>query len=130
MNEGTAHLYFHSPCFDGVVSAVLTSAYLEERKSYRQLQLHSVNYDLRERWLASELIRPCAVVDFLYHPAAQLWADHHATAFLNDETRNDYERRRGPDVVYDSNKSSCALLIWETWGKQLTTCPSHYAELI
>ncbi len=29
MGDTVAHLYFHSPCFDGLVSAVLLHDYLE-----------------------------------------------------------------------------------------------------
>ena len=95
------HLYFHSPCFDGIASAILVSDFLETARGMAPLVLHPVDYDLRAGWLALELGAPAAVVDFLYHPRAAFWADHHATAFLNDEARADFDRRSGPAVIYD-----------------------------
>lgn len=130
MNSHPVHLYFHSPCFDGIVSAAIASDYLEQAKGFPQTHLHVVNYHLRDQWLASELIRPAVVVDFLYHPAAEFWADHHATAFLSDDMRRDYEGRRGPDIFYDRSSSSCALLIWKQWGQRLPRPPAHYQELV
>ena len=124
------HLYFHSPCFDGTVSAAIASTYLEQVRGYSEVLLHNVNYQLKDRWLAAELEHPCAIVDFLYHPAADFWADHHPTAFLNDETQHHYENRSGPDLFYDSQAPSCAGLIWRQWGTMLSPRPAHYKELV
>lgn len=130
MNANPVHLYFHSPCFDGIVSAAIASDYLEQIKGFPQTQLHAVNYDLRDEWLGTNLIRPAAIVDFLYHPGADFWADHHPTAFLNDDTRRDYERARGPDIFYDRSASSCAVLIWKYWGRTLPRPAPHYEDLV
>jgi hypothetical protein len=130
MNSNSVHLYFHSPCFDGIVSAAIASDYLEQVKGFPQAQLHSVNYHLREEWLGRELLRPAAVVDFLYHPATEFWADHHPTTFLTDEVERDYEKRRGPDIFYDKAASSCAVLIWKHWGRMLPRPAPHYEELV
>jgi hypothetical protein len=73
-------LYFHSPCFDGIASAVLAWDFLEERSGWRTPALHPVNYDVRQTWLEKLLDRPAAVVDFLYHPDVEFWADHHLTS--------------------------------------------------
>jgi hypothetical protein len=69
-------------------------------------------------------------VDFLYHPHAELWADHHATTFLSDAARRDYERRRGRWILYDRSASSCALMLWKKWSKNLRQTPQHYPELV
>jgi len=131
MNGNPVHLYFHSPCFDGVVSAALTSDYLEHVKGYRQVHLQPVNYHLRDSWLQTTLNRPCAVVDFLYQPLAEVWADHHATTFLNDAVRHDYERRSHSEILYDRSASSCALLLWKYWHSVLPPHrASHYVSLI
>jgi hypothetical protein len=124
------HIYFHSPCFDGIASAVLSWDFLEARRGWTLPALRPVNYDRRETWLRSPLVQPCAVVDFLYHPAAQFWADHHLTAFLTDLARRHFEERRGPDLHYDARAGSCAMLLWE----HLATAFGHrnpaYAELV
>jgi len=41
------HLYFHSPGFDGIASAVLASDFLETARGMAPLGLHPVDYDLR-----------------------------------------------------------------------------------
>jgi hypothetical protein len=130
MNANPVHLYFHSPCFDGIVSAAIASDYLEQVKGFPQTQLHAANYHLRDQWLGTELSRPAAVVDFLYHPGAKFWVDHHSTAFLSDETRRDYEERRGSDILYDHSASSCAVLIWKHWGEVLPRPAAHYKTLV
>ena len=107
-----AHLYFHSPCFDGISSCVLAWDFLEASRGWRIGELHSVNYDVRENWLSTALCGPAAVVDFLYHPQAEFWADHHLTTFLTDEAKDDFERRRNGLLTYDRQSSSCALLLW------------------
>ena len=130
MNANPVHLYFHSPCFDGIVSAAIASDYLEQVKGFPQTQLHTANYHLRDHWLSTELTRPAAVVDFLYHPGAEFWADHHTTTFLNEDTRCEYEGRRGAEIFYDSSASSCAVLIWKHWGGTLPRRAAHYQELV
>src|ERR1700686_3869824 len=67
-------LYFHYPCFDGLVSGVLACEFLEKRKDWNIGELHPVDYTMRDTWLASELRTPCAIVDFLYHSRAEFWA--------------------------------------------------------
>lgn len=126
------HLYFHSPCFDGIVSAAIASDYLELVRDYSEVLLHSVNYHLKDRWLATKLDRPCAIVDFLYHTSADFWADHHPTAFLDDETKRHYENRSSTNIFYDSQASSCSVLIWRQWGTTMSPRlnHSHYDELV
>jgi hypothetical protein len=125
-----AHLYFHSPCFDGAVSAAITSEYLIHVKHYPHVQLQGVNYDLRDAWLTSELKQPAAVVDFLYHPQAEVWADHHRTAFVNPESRFEYEHRRSADVFYDNSTSSCAVLLWNHWRAKLPHLGERFEETV
>jgi hypothetical protein len=108
----TAVLYFHAPCFDGAVSAVIARRFLVERRYWAQPELIGVNYDVREHWTGKSFSRPCAVVDFLYHPQADFWADHHQTSFLTDELRNDFQARKdSKDIVYDNSAPSCAGLL-------------------
>ncbi len=40
-------LYFHSPCFDGIASAVLCWDFFESRGDLSAVRLHPVGYDLR-----------------------------------------------------------------------------------
>jgi len=128
--KGEIHLYFHSPCFDGVVSAVIASAYLERVHGYAIAALKAVNYNLRDKWLTSRLEKPGAIVDFLYHPDAEYWADHHPTAFLTEEAKADYEKKESPNLIYDEQATSCSILIWRRWGAQISDDDSRYEELV
>src|ERR1041384_1629871 len=106
------HIYFHSPCFDGIVSSVIVWDFLAIHQKWSDAILHSVNYDAREGWLSSKLESPSAVVDFLYHPGTQLWADHHQTTFLSHAARFDFEKRKSKWMMYNPRSDSCARLIW------------------
>jgi hypothetical protein len=113
MNE-SGSIYFHSPCFDGIVSCVIASDFLENSAGWRLDRYLPVDYDARQGWLSSSLDSPCAVVDFLYHPRAAFWADHHATTFITEDARNDFEsRKQDASLIYDSRFGSCAMLLWE-----------------
>jgi len=112
MKKPIFHLYFHSPCFDGIVSAVLMSDYLVAARSIEDIALHVVNYHLRGTWKEFHLQQPSVVVDFLYHPEATVWFDHHLTTFLDRELEASYECRKGPEIVYDNSAGSCAGLLW------------------
>ncbi len=124
------HLCFHSPCFDGVVSAAIASTYLEQNRGYTHVALQPVNYHLKPQWLATDFPHPFAVVDFLYHPAATFWADHHPTTFVSDEARKDFESRPSPDRFYDSKASSCAILIWQRWREALHAFSDHFEPIV
>src|SRR5713226_3832465 len=103
MNNG-ASLYFHSPCFDGVVSSVVAGDFLETNEGWSFERFCPVNYDFRANWLSAELHTPCAVVDFLYHPQATFWADHHPSTFVTLEARTDFEQRKDRRWLYFSDR--------------------------
>lgn len=125
-----ATLYFHYPCFDGTVSAALAWEFLEQRKGWSVGELCPVNYTVRTGWLASELKHPVAIVDFLYHPSADFWADHHATSMLTKEAEADYQRRRAEFPLYfDEQAGSCASLLFRHLGAALAGKP-HFPEMV
>ncbi len=110
----SADLYFHSPCFDGIVSGVLAWEFLESVRGWKVERFRPVDYSSRGKWLKATLHTPSAVVDFLYHPQAQFWADHHVTTFLTKGARKHFDRRRGDLCLsYNDRIGSCALLLWE-----------------
>lgn len=124
------HLYYHSPCFDGIASAVLAIDFLESRSRWRRTVLCPVNYDLRATWLARPLEAPAAVVDFLYHPDAEFWADHHVTTFISQDAKASFERRRGSSLVFDSSADSCAGLLWRHLSNVFGYQNPRYAQLV
>lgn len=106
-----AHLYFHAPCFDGAVCAVLMSAFLEGTRPGSIVRLHPVNYDIKPKWRRTRLPQHSVVVDFLYHPEAEWWIDHHATTFVSAVWRRRFERASHLQHVYDESAPSCAVVV-------------------
>ena len=108
----TLTVYLHFPCFDGVISAVLACEYLERKQGWKTGDIAPVNYSGRETWTSQPLAKPAAVVDFLYHPDADFWADHHQTTFLTPELEAHCRRMDSANLLYDAGASSCAEVIW------------------
>ena len=125
-----ACLYFHSPCFDGIASAVLALDFLEGSKKWTFNELRAVDYDSKERWLTDEHSKPFAIVDFLYHPNAQFWADHHQTAFLSPSLKRNFEKEKHPYHIYNSRSGSCAMLLSRTFTRSFNYQNDRYAELV
>lgn len=128
-DSGPGTLYFHSPCFDGIVSAVLAVEFLERHRQWLGVDVKAVNYDDKVRFLNTALSRPAAVVDFLYHPDAVFWADHHQTAFLTRELREDFETRPQTDFIYNDEALSCAGLLHDHFAGRFGLRASRYTEL-
>jgi len=128
--EERASLYFHSPCFDGIASSVLTWDFLEVVEHWKIERLVPVNYELRDTWLSANLPSPSAVVDFLYHPQAKFWADHHQTTFLSDRARLSFKRRRDPWLIYNEKAGSCAALLWVHLLKRFSYKNPVHEELV
>jgi hypothetical protein len=112
-----ATLYLHFPCFDGIISGVLTILFLEKSRRWKFKTIEPVNYGLKKTWLGTPLPKHSAVVDFLYHPQAEFWADHHPTTFLTDQVKADFEQRKGSFRIYDKQSGSCASLLWRNMGE-------------
>src|SRR5215469_24476 len=123
-------LYFHYPCFDGLVSAVLASEFLESHEGWHITDFEPVDYGLRESWLRTDLKRPAAVVDFLYHPQAEFWADHHHTSILTAAAKEDFERRKKQSsVLFDVRAQSCASLLFRSLRRSLGHKP-HLKDMV
>lgn len=122
-------LHLHYPCFDGVVSAAIAWDFLETSTGWALDAIRPVNYDVRDRWLETQMPPHSAVVDFLYHPDAAFWADHHGTTFLTDDSRRHYEEHRdGRYLLYDGTGTSCAKLLWQHVGERVSD-PQRYGEM-
>jgi hypothetical protein len=109
-------IYTHFPCFDGTISAVLAALFLQQSRGWRIASLYPLNYAQQNQWLQLRLPPHSAVVDFLYHPQAEFWADHHSTSFLTPQCRADFESRRSDSLFYDDRSGSCASLLWRNLG--------------
>lgn len=104
-------LYFHAPCFDGLVTGAMAWTFLEQARGWKRVKPRGVNYGIKPWWITLSPRTEFAVVDFLFHPRAAFWADHHATTFLNDHFRRSFDRRQSPMCVYDPAAPSCAALL-------------------
>ena len=107
------HLYFHAPCFDGAASAAMMWDFLAARFGEVEPELHPVGYDVRTTWLATPLPQHAAVVDFLFHPDAAVWVDHHATSFLSPHVRRLFKTAPRGRFYFDALAPSCARVIWD-----------------
>ncbi len=127
----SALLYFHSPCFDGIVSAVIASDFLEAHYRWNFERFCAVDYNDRACWLSRELHSPCAVVDFIYHPQATFWADHHSTTFLTADAKRDYDRRRNaPTIFYNDRMGSCSKLLWHQLKDRFDYRNQVYSDIV
>src|ERR1035437_847654 len=112
-------VYLHFPCFDGVVSAVLACEYTARKYGQKSGQIVPVNYFTRATWVSHPLAKPAAVVDFLYHPDADFWADHHQTTFLTPELEARFQRSDSSNQLYDVVSSPGGEVI----GKKTSLLP-------
>lgn len=102
------HVYFHAPCFDGIASAVFAAEIL----GWKDPVFHPVGYEARTRWLEDRLEVPTAVVDFLFHPRAEFWADHHRTTYLTEAAASYHREHPRPHWIHDAAAGSCAGLLF------------------
>lgn len=122
-------LLLHFPCFDGLVSAALARDYLETHAGWRSTEFGFVNYNQQTTWLESRLPPVAAVVDFLYHPDAVFWADHHGTTFASPEAARHFASRgSGRTLLYDRSSPSCAMLLWNHFG-EMSSDRERYGEM-
>lgn len=105
-------IVFHED-FDGICSAALLLRYFGT-----DTRIEPINYAVKNRWLKRNLSR-AAVVDFLYHPDALWWFDHHVTSFINENLKTSYiaDARHRWDVKY----RSCPPLILDVLQESIDT---------
>jgi len=109
--------------FDGLASAALLLAWLRRTRNVlaEDAQLMTVDYNQTLQWdrpaPAGLPAEPFAVLDFMYHPEALFWFDHHPDALRTDADELHFamrQERGDPLVVWDPTQPSCARLVFET----------------
>lgn len=98
-------LYYHRD-FDGVVAAAMVQATTETL-----LDLRPAQYAPNLNWTAQHLAPGTAIVDFLFHPEAALWVDHHETTFATEAARTAF--RADSHHVFVPSAASCPEVIAE-----------------
>ncbi len=110
MKQDKLRLFFHRD-FDGVCSAALFLCYAHASilTTDATVDLTPVDYEIKKSWSDLVLNEPSAIVDFLYHPQAQWWYDHHDTTFV----RTDWQLSYKPDGchLWNTSYKSCPRLI-------------------
>lgn len=104
------NVYFHKD-FDGFVAAALFLRINEESQliGTDSPNLNAVDYSIKETWLKTKLSPPNVVIDFLYHPKAEWWFDHHVSTFLYEKHEKKY--RNSEKQHWNIKSPSCATLI-------------------
>jgi hypothetical protein len=69
-------------------------------------------------------------VDFLYHPDADFWADHHQTSFLNPLLKEHFEEQNNPHHIYNSKSGSCAKLLWRSLAQRFNHQNRSFTDLV
>lgn len=122
-------IYYHDD-FDGRASAAMMLAFLKSRGDgiARYVPL---TYGFEKAWLAADLSKkkhPAIVVDFLYHPKAAWWFDHHPTGFRKEAWRSAFR----PDAQhhYDRSYGSACHLVYDALVRDFGwKPPRHLKEL-
>ena len=102
-------LYYHKD-FDGICSAAVFASYVRSAlDSDAVFEFVAVDYDQKKTWANKRFSEVTAIVDFLYHPDAKWWFDHHPTTFV----RKDWELlyKRDAQHVWSPEYKSCPRLI-------------------
>ncbi len=122
------NLYIHND-FDGLASATVLYDFLNQRDdtvaSCTPMHYHP---DLKLQWPDYVFDEPFIVLDFLYHPKAAWWFDHHPTTFISA----DWQQNFVPDSqhVFDEMAYSCCSLVMKSLQKHFKyQPPAHIIEL-
>ncbi len=104
------HLYHHDD-LDGVTTGAVLLYFLKQRGD-DIIGFHPVDYapGVKEGWAEYSFQTPFIIVDFLYHPRADWWLDHHGSSFIKPEWQNAFV----PDAQHEFDpaaKSCCGQVL-------------------
>ncbi len=118
------HLYFHDD-FDGTASGAVMLNFLHSRGD-DIISYNPINFtpNLKKNWADYKFKEPFILVDFLYHPRATWWFDHHLTSFINDGWRRRFEGDK--NHAFDPAKKSACDLIAEHLKKEFGYKPPRF----
>lgn len=117
-------IYFHND-FDGAASAAVLLNFLRSRgddfSGYK-----TVNFPAPLNWADSKFRNPTIIVDFLYHPKANFWFDHHSTAFLKSDWKKNFRQTKFRH--WDPSYKSCCHLVLDRLIKDFDFKPPKYFQ--
>jgi len=90
-----------------------------------------INYSpaLKKKWVSFKFKEPFIILDFLYHPRASWWFDHHQTSFITDKWREEFKGDK--NHAFDSTKRSACDLMAGHFKKEFNYKPPKFvADLI
>lgn len=120
-------IYFHND-FDGIASAAAMFNFLC-RRGDKIIKFNPIDFKIKPKWSTIKFRNPAIIVDFLYHPAATFWFDHHPTTFLKDEWRKKF--RNSQFFHWKVNYPSCCHLVVDELVKYYNfQPPRHFKNLI
>ncbi len=130
-------IYFHND-LDGRAAAAVMLAFLRSRgddiEHYVPVDYYLVPQWLRRNFFANHKLfkgkhNPAIVVDFLYHPKAVFWFDHHPTTFKKESWRRGFKPtkfcRYNPEYKSACHFVETSLRTGFGWRP-----PKHFKELV
>jgi hypothetical protein len=108
----------HGHCFDGMCSAALFTRLAREVISEQAtFKYYGCGYGPEPGGVNPTLLAgdENVILDFRYTKSAKLtwYFDHHATAFVTEEERQDFEADGGKRKFYDAHYGSCSKLVYD-----------------
>jgi len=115
-------IYYHND-FDGRASAAIILNFLRTRGDDIGRYV-PVAFDLKPTWSKLKFSRPTIIVDFIYHPRAAWWYDHHLTSFIKPEWQKSF--RPSKLKRWNSKYPSCCSLVLDSLEKDFKFEPPIY----
>jgi hypothetical protein len=128
------YIYHHND-FDGIAAAGLFSKFfcLKYNLNFSDFKFIPVDYDIKSKWVNVNIKKPCAVLDFLYHPNSDWWFDHH-TDPISDEAHKIQPYKPSAKKLWSPDYPSCSSLIMANLNRFFSTeyieLKKEYIELI
>jgi hypothetical protein len=127
-------VFYHDRCFDGACSAALFSRFYGERirpnVDFEYVGLvHRAGSLFDEAQFTGD---ENAIVDFKYSPSPQItwWFDHHQSAFLTPEDRQDFHRDQSGRKFFDPDYKSCTKFLADIASQRFGFDATPVAELV
>lgn len=130
-------IYFHDD-LDGRASAAIFLKFLESRGD-KIAHFVPVNFDLQDQWIKNNFLsthklfsgskNKSIVVDFLYHPEADFWFDHHISTFRKKIWQKKFKKSRFHN--WNPKYKSCAHQVLDGLRKNFDfKPPKHLIKLV